>query len=61
VKEARLQTPEPTNRKYIRGNEGKASKHIIAKPTSNNPPAVDVPGLGRREMRLPEEVSTFTG
>ena len=56
LKEARLQTPVPTNRKYIRGKTERVSKHNITKPAANNPSFVDVPGIGRRKMHLPGEV-----
>ena len=56
LKEARLQKPVLTNRKYIRGRYRRVSKHIFAKPEANNPISVDVPGIGRRKMLLPGEV-----
>jgi len=46
VKEAGLQKPVSTNRKYIRGSIGRVSKHIFAKPLTNNPNTVDVPSIG---------------
>ena len=46
VKEAGLQKPVPTNRKYIRGRIERVSKHIIAKPVANYLFSVDVPGIG---------------
>jgi hypothetical protein len=36
------------------------SKHIFAKPTTNNLKLVDAPGLDRREKLLPGEVSPST-
>jgi hypothetical protein len=57
VKEAGLQIPVLTNRKHIRGCFGWVSKHNIAKPVANIPITVDVPGIGRRIMLLPGEVS----
>ena len=57
LKEARLQIPVLTNRKYIRGSFERVSKHIIAKPVTSNLNAVDVPGIGRRIMLLPGEIS----
>jgi len=46
VKEAGLQKPVPTNRKYIGGRIERVSKHIFAKPVANNLFAVDVSGIG---------------
>jgi hypothetical protein len=56
LKEAGLQIPVPTNRKYIRGRSGRVSKHIIVKPVTNNLISVDVSGIGRRKRLLPGEV-----
>jgi len=53
LKEAGLQIPVSTNRKYIRGRIKWVSKHIIVKPVANNLNSVDVPGIGRRKMLLP--------
>jgi hypothetical protein len=60
VKEAGLQKPVSTNRKYIRGKGERISKHIIAKSVSNNLSYVDVPSIGGRNKLLPGEVSLFT-
>ena len=46
LKEAGLQIPVPTDRKYIRGRIERVSKHIIAKPVANNLFSVDVSGIG---------------
>jgi hypothetical protein len=56
VKEAGLQKPVLTNRKYIRGRIERVSKHTIVKPETNKLHSVDIPGIGRRKMLLPGEV-----
>ena len=56
LKEAGLQRPVLTNRKYIRGRIERVSNHTIAKPVANNLGSVDVPVIGRRKMLLPGEV-----
>jgi hypothetical protein len=57
MKEAGLQIPVPTNRKYIRGSIERVSKHTIVKPATNNFNAVDVTVIGRKKKLLPGEVS----
>ena len=57
LKEAGLQTPELTNRNYIRGTESWVSKHTFAKPLANKLLLVDAAGIGGRNMLLPGEVS----
>ena len=57
LKEAILQNPVLTNRKYIRGTLTGVSKHIFAKPKGyQNRQCVDVPGIGGRKRLLPGEV-----
>jgi len=57
VKEARLQTPELTNRNWIGGRESWVSKHIFVKLLTNKRLCVDAAGLGGRISVLPGEVS----
>lgn len=56
LKEAGLQNPVLTERNDIRGQKRRVSKHIIAKPVTNNSFLVDVAGIGGRNTLLPEEI-----
>jgi hypothetical protein len=65
LKEARLQNPVLTNRKYIRGIKKRMSIHSNTKSEISNRTLihpkddflyVDVSGIGGKKMLLPEEV-----
>ena len=57
MKEAGLQNPVMTNRKYMRGILLRVSKHLFATPLTNKRKCVEVQGIGGKNMLLPGQAS----